>query len=81
MEHTETPEDLCAALVHPNGDGEGVLTNRVPQEVTGRLIELELVGNEIELSLSHRERVEGLCRHAESPAPTDLKAQSVLALR
>jgi hypothetical protein len=44
-----------------------VLPQRLPQEVPGRLIELEKVGHSVELFLGHIVRVEPFGRHEITP--------------
>ena len=62
----EAAEDADAAVVHADGDGEMVLPQRLPQEVPGRLVELEKVGDSVELLLGHLERIEPFGGHKES---------------
>ncbi len=58
--NAETSEDLHRAVVHPDGDGEVILALRPAQELTDPGLEAQLLGDGVELRLSHRERVETL---------------------
>ena len=44
-----------------------VLPQRLPQEVPGGLVELEKVGDSIELFLGHLEGIEPFGRHEKTP--------------
>ncbi len=47
-----------AAVVHADRDREVVLAQRPAEEVAGRLVQVEDVGNLVELGLRHLERIE-----------------------
>ena len=68
----EAAEDADAVVVHADGDGEMVLPQRLPQEVPGRLIELEKVGHSVELFLGHLERVEPFNGHDQAPIVSEV---------
>ena len=61
--HAEPAEDLGLAVVHADGDREGVLAHRLAQEVTRRLVETENLGRAVELGLCDREGVIRFVRH------------------
>src|SRR4030043_1506895 len=63
----EAAENTDAVVVHADGNGEMVLPQRVPQEVPGRLIELEKVSDGVKLFLGHFERVEPFGGHEKTP--------------
>jgi hypothetical protein len=51
------------AVVHADWDAELVLPNRIAQQVSGCLIEMQMLGYLVKLSLSHLKRAEGSIIH------------------
>ena len=56
--HAETLEDLDRPVVHPDRDRKVIFSQRVSQQVSGCLIQVQFLGNIIELLLCHFESVE-----------------------
>jgi hypothetical protein len=56
----EAAEDLDAALVHADRNAELEFAQRPAQQVTSRTIEVQEIGDRIELLLGHVESVERL---------------------
>ena len=59
----EAAEDLHAAVVHPDGDREVVLAQRLTEQLAGGRVEVQDGGGLVELGLGHLEGIHALDDH------------------
>ena len=67
MLHAITLEGLRAAIVHVNRQRDGEGTFRIHESIAIVLIDLQVVGDNLELVTGHREHIVVVNAHKEEP--------------